>query len=169
LIEPASPSSEELKIQFGSTLEDIKSLSDEIIYHPVRYFSLFGNSAQSEFQATFKVVKNPSKSINNNDLKVRIINSIAQFFSIENWDFGDKFFASELITYVITQNSPDISNMVLVPKQPTQVFGSLLEIQSRPDEIFISSATVDNIEIISNITATELNLSSAQIITTTSR
>jgi hypothetical protein len=168
-IEPPSPTSEELKIQFGSTLEDIKSLSDEIVYHPVRYFSLFGDSAQSEFQATFKVVKNPSKSINNNDLKVRIINSIAQFFSIENWDFGDKFFASELITYVITQNSPDISNMVLVPKQPNQVFGSLLEIQSRPDEIFISSANVDNIEIISNITATELNLSANQIITTTSR
>jgi hypothetical protein len=168
-IEPPAPTSEELKIQFGSTLEDIKSVSDEIVYHPVRYFLLFGNSAQPEFQATFKVVKNPSKSINNNDLKVRIINSIAQFFSIENWDFGDKFFASELITYVITQNSPDISNMVLTPKQPTQVFGSLLEIQSRPDEIFISSATVDNIEIISNITATELNLSSNQIITTTSR
>ena len=168
-VEPAAPTSEELKIQFGSTLEDIKSVSDEIVYHPVRYFSLFGNSAQPEFQATFKVVKNPAKSINNNDLKVRIINSIAQFFSIENWDFGDKFFASELITYVITQNSPDISNMVLTPNQPTQVFGSLLEIQSRPDEIFISSATVDNIEIISNITATELNLPSNQIITTTSR
>jgi hypothetical protein len=59
--------------------------------------------------------------------------------------------------------------MVLVPKQPNQVFGSLLEIQSRPDEIFISSANVDNIEIISNITATELNLSANQIITTTSR
>lgn len=168
-LEPAAPTSEELKIQFGSTLEDIKSVSDEIVYHPVRYFSLFGDAAQQEFQATFKVVKNPSKSINNNDLKVRIINSIAQFFSIENWDFGDKFFASELITYVITQNSPDISNMVLVPKQPNQVFGSLLEIQSRPDEIFISSANVDNIEIISNITATELNLSANQIITTTSR
>jgi hypothetical protein len=168
-VEPPAPTSEELRIQFGAGLDDIKAISDELIFHPVRYFSLFGNSAPAEFQATFKVVKNPSRTINNNDLKVRIINSISQFFSIENWDFGDKFYASELITYVITQNSPDISNMVLVPNQPTQVFGSLLEIQARPDEIFISSATVDNIEIISNITATELNLLSNQIITTTSR
>jgi len=167
--EPETPSSEALKTQFGISLDDIKTVSDEIVYHPVRYFTLFGDTASSEFQATFKVVKNPSKSINNNDLKVRIINSIAQFFSVENWDFGDKFYASELISYVVSQNSPDISNMVLVPKQSNQVFGSLLEIQARPDEIFISSATVDNIEIISNITATELNLAANQIVTTTSR
>jgi hypothetical protein len=167
--EPVAPNSEQLRVQFSGNLEDIKAISDEIIFHPVRYFPLFGNNAAPEFQATIKVVKNPSRIINNNDLKVRIINSISEFFSIENWDFGDKFFASELITYVITQNSPDISNLVIVPNQSNQAFGSLLEIRSRPDEIFISSATVDNIEIINNITATELNLLANQIVSSTSR
>jgi hypothetical protein len=167
--EPVAPNSEQLRTQFSGNLESIKSISDEIIFHPVRYFPLFGKTAAPEFQATIKIVKNPNKIINNNDLKVRIINSISEFFSIENWDFGDKFFASELVTYVVTQNAPDISNMVIVPNQSNQAFGSLLEIQSRSDEIFISSATVDNIEIINNITATELNLLATQIISTTSR
>jgi hypothetical protein len=167
--EPIAPNSDQLRIQFGSGLSEIKTVSDEIIFHPVKYFPLFGRVANPDFQATIKVVKNPSKIINNNDLKVRIINSITEFFSIENWDFGDKFFASELTTYVVTQNSPDISNMVIVPNQPNQAFGSLLEIQCNPDEIFISAATVDNIEIINNITATELNLSANQIVFSTSR
>lgn len=165
---PPEPSTTALQIQFGSGLENIKSISDEIIYHPVKYFPLFGDKAAPEFQAMFKVVKNPNQVINDNDLKVRIINSINEFFAIENWDFGDRFYASELITYIINQNSPDISNLVLVPKQFSQVFGSLLEIQSQPDEILVSAATVDNVEILYNLTATELNLLNSQVITRTS-
>jgi hypothetical protein len=48
------------------------------------------------------------------------------------------------------------------------VFGSLLEIQANPDEVLVSAATVDNIEIISNITSTELNLASSTVVTRTS-
>lgn len=164
---PEVPSPEELRVTFGTGLSTIKTVSDEVIFHPVKYFPLFGDKAPVEFQATFKVVKNPTKIINDNDLKVRIINSINEFFSIDNWDFGDRFYASEMITYVISQNSPDISNMVLVPKQGTQVFGSLLEIKANPDEVLVSAATVDNIEILSNITATELNLASSRVVTRT--
>jgi hypothetical protein len=164
---PSEPTSGSLQIQFGSNLDPIKSISDEIVYHPVKYFPLFGDKANSEFQAIFKVVKNPNKVINDNNLKVRIINSINEFFSIENWDFGDRFFASELVTYIVSQNSPDISNMVLVPKQESQAYGSLIEIKAQPDEILVSAATVDNIEILYNITATELNLLNSQVVTRT--
>ena len=34
----------------------IKSLSDEIIYHPVKYKVLFGSKADTDLQGTFKVV-----------------------------------------------------------------------------------------------------------------
>ena len=166
--EPELPTSEAMRIKFGTNLTEIKAISDEIVYHPVRYFPLFGSKAAPEFQATFKVVKNPSITINDNNLKVRIINSINEFFDIANWDFGDRFYASELITYVTTQNAPDISNMVLVPKQQSQAFGSLIEIQARPDEILVSAATVDNIEILNNITAGELNLLTSQVVSKTS-
>ena len=164
---PEIPTPESLYTQFGSNLDSIKSISDEIVYHPVKYFPLFGDKAAADFQAVFKVVKNPSRVINDNDLKVRIINSINEFFSVENWEFGDRFYAGELITYIISQNSPDISNMVLVPKQENQAYGSLVEIKAQPDEILVSAATVDNIEILYNITATELNLLNSQVVTRT--
>lgn len=164
---PEVPTSNSLFIQFGSNLQGIKSISDEIVYHPVKYFPLFGDKAAPEFQATFKVVKNPNRVLNDNDLKVRIINSINEFFAVENFDFGDRFYASELITFIISQNSPNISNMVLVPKQENQAYGSLVEIKAQPDEILVSAATVDNIEILFNITATELNLLNSQVVTRT--
>jgi hypothetical protein len=62
----------------------------------------------------------------------------------------------ELITYITNEVAPDISNLVIVPNQSTQVFGSLFEIQSRPDEIFVSGARVDDVEIVTAITASEI-------------
>jgi hypothetical protein len=165
--EPELPNSDSLRISFGSNLDLIKSISDEIIYHPVSYKVLFGATADVQLQAKFKIVKNSTRLINDNDLKVRIINAINDFFDINNWDFGDRFFVGELITYVINTVSPDISNMVIVPRQLTQTFGSLFEIQSRVDEIFVSGATVDDIEIVSSISASELRISPDSVISST--
>jgi hypothetical protein len=164
---PLPPTSNDLKIRYGQELDKIKSISDEIIYYPVSYKILFGSTADLKFQAIFKVVKNPTKSINDNDLKVRIVNAIDTFFAVENWDFGDKFYIGELITYVINEVAPDVSNLVLVPRQPDQDFGSLFEIQSREDEIFVSSATVDDIEIVNSISAVEIRSSAERIISST--
>ena len=164
---PEAPTSDSLRVSFGSNLNLIKSISDEIIYHPVEYKVLFGSTADVKLQAQFKVVKNSNKLINDNDLKVRIITAINSFFDINNWDFGDRFYISELITYVINTVAPDISNMIIVPRQASQSFGSLFEIQSRVDEIFISGATVDDVEIIQSITAAELRISADSIVTST--
>lgn len=164
---PTPPTSNDLKIVYGNELDKIKTISDEIIYYPVTYKILFGNTADLKFQAVFKVVKNPNKSINDNDLKVRIVNAIDAFFSVENWDFGDRFFIGELVAYVTNEVSPDVSNLVIVPRQLDQAFGSLFEIQSREDEIFISGATVDDIEIVNSISAVEIRTSPDQIVSST--
>lgn len=164
---PQAPTSDELRILYGRDLDKIKTISDEIIYYPVSYKILFGRLADSYLQAVFKVVKNPSKTVNDNDLKVRIVNAINLFFSIENWDFGDKFYIGELVTFITNQVSPDVSNLVIVPRQPEQAFGSLFEIQSRQDEIFISGATVDDVEIVSSINAVEIRALPEQIISST--
>lgn len=166
--EPAAPNSDGLRISFGANLNSIKSISDEVIYHPVTYKVLFGPQADAKLQAQFKVVKNPNRTINDNDLKVRIVTAINTFFDVSNWDFGDKFYLSELVTYVINTVAPDISNMTIVPKQANQAFGSLFEIQSKADEIFVSGAIVDNIEIVSAINAAEIGAISGTIVTTTS-
>jgi hypothetical protein len=63
--------------------------------------------------------------------------------------------------------SPDVSNFVILPRQQSQAFGSLFEIQSKPDEIFVSGATVDDIEIVSSITSAEIRSSSNSVASNT--
>jgi hypothetical protein len=166
-VEPVAPTSDALRTTFGTALTSIKSISDDIIYHPVKYKVLFGSKADSKLQAVFKIVKNQNRSINDNDLKVRVITAINSFFDITNWDFGDRFYMGELTTYILNTVSPDLANIVIIPKQSNQSFGSLFEIQSRSDEILISAATVDDIEIVSAITASEIGANINSIVSTT--
>lgn len=156
---PLPPSSDDLYFNYGKNINSIKSLSDEVIYHPVKYKVLFGSKANTNLQATFKVVKNEEIVTNDNELKSEIILSINQFFALENWDFGERFYFTELATYIMNQLSPKISSIVIVPDALANYFGSLYEIRSENDEIFISGATVDDVEIISAITASRLKAS----------
>jgi hypothetical protein len=172
-IRPLPPSSDEINNLIGSSLDLIKPISDEIIYHPVTYRALFGSNANPELQATFKVTKNINSVVSDNDIQSRIITAINQFFTLDNWNFGDTFYFTELSTYVMKQLAPDITNFIIVPQQSGSYFGSLFEISCPSDQIFISTATVANITIISGITSgniksvtgTGLNAVSSQNIT----
>jgi hypothetical protein len=154
--EPLPLSSDALYNLLSPELNKIKSISDEIIYHPVKYKVLFGSKASPNVQATFKVVKNSEVVISDNDIKTRTLVAISEFFALENWDFGDNFYFSELSAYVMNKLSPNIVNFVIVPKNSGLSFGSLYEIRSEKDQIFINSATMDDIEIISTITASQI-------------
>jgi len=156
---PLPPSSDELFRLYGKEINKIKSISDEVIYHPVKYKVLFGPQANSDLQSTFKLVKNADLVLNNNDIKTRVIDAVNQYFALENWEFGDTFYFQELATYVMNRLAPDLVTIVIVPKQTAQTFGSLFEIRSEADEIFINGATVDQVEIIDEITASRLNAS----------
>lgn len=163
--QPLPPSSDELYNIVAPNLNLIKSISDEIIYHPVKYKPLFGAVASVDVQATFKVIKNSTQVISDNDIKARVLQAINQFFVLENWDFGDTFYFTELSTYVMNQLAPNITNFVIVPKQSNLNFGSLFEIKAASDELFINSATVDDIEVISGITASTIKaISSTSVV-----
>lgn len=136
-------------------------MSDEIIYHPVKYKILFGEKATTNVQATFKIVKNSELVISDNDAKASVLSAINEFFALENWDFGDNFYFSELAAYVMNKLSPYLVNFVLVPKQNDVNFGGLYEIRSEKDQIFINGATINDIEVISTITASKLKASGA--------
>jgi hypothetical protein len=159
--EPLPPSSDNLYNLLSPALNNIKSVSDEIIYHPVKYKILFGEKATQDLQATFKIVKNNDLVITDNDAKANVLSAINEFFALENWDFGDNFYFSELAAYVMNRLSPYIVNFVIVPKKAAINFGGLYEIRSEKDQIFINGATVDDIEIISTITASKLKAAGA--------
>jgi len=151
--EPLPPSSSELNSLLSPELNLIKSISDEIVYHPVSYLLLFGAQADINLQATFNVVKNPASTASDNDIISRIITAFNTFFALENWNFGDTFYFSELSTYVLTQLTPDITNFVIVPKQGNLYFGALFEITCPSNQILISCATSADINIVSGLTS----------------
>jgi len=156
---PLPPSSDFLYNLLSSDLNKIKSISDEIIYHSAKYKILFGSKSTIDVQASFKVVKNPEIVISDNDIKSKIISAINEFFNIDNWEFGDNFYFTELSTYVMNRLAPNIVNFIVVPKKADLYFGSLFEIRAEKDQIFINGATIDDIEIISALTATKIKAS----------
>lgn len=152
---PMPITTQSLEENYSALLEPIKSISDELVFHPAKYKVLFGSTAAPQLQATFKAVKNPARIISTTDIQSRILIAIGDFFKIDNWDFGQTFNFSELATYVMNIMSPDITNFVIVPKMDSS-FGSLYQITSQGDEIFVSGATINDIQVIDNLTASEL-------------
>ena len=61
---------------------------------------LFGDEADSEVRAKFKVVKNPGTRLTDNEIKAKVVQAIEEFLKSENWDFGETFYYTELATYV---------------------------------------------------------------------
>lgn len=164
--EPLPPSSDQLFVTLSPTLSSIKSISDEVIYHPVKYKVLFGSKASLNVRASFKIIKNSEQIISDNDIKSRVLSAINEFFALENWEFGDSFYFSEMSAYVMNRTAPYLVNFIIVPRQESLNFGSLFEIKSESDQIFINGATTDDIEIIQGITSS--NIASTGEITTQS-
>ena len=162
ITEPTKPTSESLRIQL-SDLENYKSVSDAIVYNTVKFKPLFGNKANSELQATFKVIKNANINLSDSEIRSQVLAYINNFFSTSNWDFGETFFFTELATYIQQGLAPNISSIIIVPNSASQTYGSLQQISAEPDEIVISVATVQNIEIISAITASQINLQNTSV------
>ena len=160
VIEPVAPTNTELQISY-SDLENFKSISDTIVFHSAVFKPLFGSKADTALQATFKVVKNPALNISDADVKTSVIAAINNYFASENWDFGETFYFSELAAYLHKELSPDIASIIIVPKDTSISFGSFYQINAEPYEILISAATVNDVEIISAITAAQLNQSLA--------
>ena len=157
--EPLAPTGQSLEQSYSGSLEPVKTISDEIIFQPVKYKVLFGSKADINLQGTFKAVKNSARPISDNDIKSRILMAINDFFSLENWDFGQSFYFSELATYVMNVMTPDITNFIIVPKASNN-FGSLYEVACLSNELFISGATASDIEVIDAITASQLKTTS---------
>ncbi len=154
---PAAPTTEELRIQFQD-LNKYKMISDSMIWNSGQFKLLFGTQAESELQATFKVVKAPSSSISDNEVKTRVIKAIDTYFDIRNWDFGEKFFYTELAAFIHQQMSRVISSVVIVPNNANSQFGNLFEIIASPTELFMSTATVNNVQIVANLTDQNLRV-----------
>ena len=153
--EPAQPTIDELTASY-STLNQYKMISDNIILNSVTFKPLFGTKSATELRATIKCVKNPNSTVSVSEIKSQVVNAMNQYFTIENWDFGDTFFFSELSAYLHDKLGTIISTVVLVPTDPLKSFGDLYEIRSQANEIFVNAATVNDVEVIDALTSSQL-------------
>jgi hypothetical protein len=119
---------------------------------------LFGVKAEQSLRASFQVVKNANAGITDNEIKTQVISAINLYFDPRNWDFGDSFYFSELAAYLHSTLAPNISSVVIIPKSPDLVFGNFFQINAEPYEIITSAATVNDIIVVSAVTAATLNL-----------
>ena len=126
-------------------------LSDEMVLNPGIYKLLFGAKADPTLQANFQVVKSPSTTLSDTEIKTRVIDTINNYFALANWDFGNTFYFSELSGYLHQQLSEIISSVVLIPIGSNNYFGSLYEIRCEPNEIFLSAATVVKVSSTDNV------------------
>ena len=153
---PTPPNNYELK-KVMSQLKDKEIISDHVSYVPVKFKTLFGAYADQENQAVFKVVKKSGTTYTDSEIKSSVSATVNEYFKIENWDFGDMFYFSELAAFLHSKLSEYISSVVITPKYSGNEFTNLLSISSEPNEIFLSVTTSNDVKIIERITDSELS------------
>ena len=129
-----------------------------MVWNSGEFKLLFGSQAATELQAIFKVVKAPTTSVSDNEIKTQVIQAIDTYFDIRNWDFGETFFYTELAAFIHQQLSRTISSVVIVPTNASSQFGNLFEIVASPNQLFMSTATVNNVSIVANLTDQNLRV-----------
>lgn len=156
VVEPLPPTINELQQAYGE-LDSYKMISDSVVLNSVVFKPLFGTKAPANLQGTVKVIKSPSTTASDSQIRSAVLSAMNTYFTIDNWDFGDTFFFSELTAYLHVQLGSLISSVVLVPANPAAKFGDLYEIRCAPNEIFVNGATVSDITVISALTASNMN------------
>ena len=157
VIKPNRPTINELN-QAYSKVQDYKMLSDSVILNSVTFKPLFGNKADPALRATIKVIKAQKNDASDSEIRSATLTAMNTYFDINNWNFGDTFYFSELSAYLHDQVGELVSSVVLVPNDPTMSFGDLYEIKSSPYEIFVNGATASNIVVIAALTPVELQI-----------
>lgn len=154
---PPMPTINQLSDLYGK-LNDYKMLSDSMVINSVVFKPLFGIKASPNLRATIKVIKNSNTNASDSEIRTTVLAAMNNYFNINNWNFGDTFYFSELSAYLHDQVGELISSAVLVPSDPTMKFGDLYEIKCAPYEIFVNAATANDILVIAALTPAELQI-----------
>ena len=147
---PDTPTVNELNTMFGS-LDSKKSISDQVIYRPVKYKILFGDLASSELQARFNITKTANSSMSDTEIKSQVITLIQRYFSIDNWDFGEEFYFTEMAAFIHNSMIGQISQITISPVSDHMSNSDLFEIDADSDEMFLPVLNSSNI-VVSNTT-----------------
>ena len=155
--EPTRPTINELNQEYGE-VNNYKMLSDSVVLNSVIFKPLFGSKAAPALRATIKVIKASKTNASDSEIRSAVLSAMNDYFNINNWNFGDTFYFSELSAYLHAEVGELVSSVVLVPNDPTKSFGDLYEIKCQPYEIFVNAAEATDVLVISALTPTELQI-----------
>jgi len=152
---PTAPTIDQLNTAYQG-LQNYKMISDNMILNSVDFQPLFGQKADSALRATIKVIRAAGSTASTSTIKNLVVSNMNAYFDLANWNFGDTFYFSELSAYIHQNIGDVVSSVVLVPLNSQKSFGDLYEIRSAPNQIFVNGATVNDIEVITALTSTNL-------------
>ena len=155
VIEPSAPTIDELNTAYQG-LQNYKMISDNMILNTVDFQPLFGQKAEPALRATIKVIRAGGSTASVSTIKNLVVSNMNAYFNLDTWNFGDTFYFSELAAYIHQNISDVVSSVVLVPLDTQKSFGDLYEIRSAPNQIFVNGATVNDVEVITALTSTNL-------------
>ena len=158
VVEPEAPTIDDLNTAYQG-LQNYKMISDNMILNSVDFQPLFGQKADPALRATIKVIRASGSTASVSAIKNLVIANMNAYFDINNWDFGDTFYFSELAGYIHQNIGSVVSSVVLVPLNTQKSFGDLYEIRSAPNQIFVNGTTVNDVEVITALTSTNLQTS----------
>lgn len=152
---PAPPTTEELRANF-SGLKKYKMMTDEIIFSSSSFKVIFGEQAPVELRAKFKIIKVPTTIMTDNEIKTKVVELIDEYFDINNWEFGETFYFTELAAYIHKGLVGIVASVILVPDSQESQFGNLFEVRVGSNELLIPTVKATDIIIVD--TLTELNM-----------
>ena len=155
--QPNQPTISELNQEYGE-VNNYKMLSDSVILNSVVFKPLFGPKAAPALRSTIKVIKASNTNASDSEIRSAVLTAMNNYFSINNWNFGDTFYFSELSAYLHSETGELINSAVLVPNDPTMAFGDLYEIKCAPYEIFVNAATANDVLVIAALTPAQLQI-----------
>ncbi len=155
--EPDRPTINQLSQSYGE-VQNYKMLTDSVILNSVIFKPLFGPKAAPALRATIKVIKASKTNASNSEIRSAVLTAMNNYFNINNWNFGDTFYFSELSAYLHSTVGELVSSVVLVSNDPTKPFGDLYEVKCAPYEIFVNAATSDDVQVIAALTPAELQI-----------
>lgn len=148
---PEPPNTYQLRNDYAKLLPN-KMISDSIIIHPGKVKVIIGKHAPDALKAKIKVIRSTNnRNMTNNQIKTVIVDAVKQFFNINKWEFGQTFNFTMLAAHIHNTLPIELDSVVLVPTSAVHIFGDLLQVFCKDDEILQPSISVNDIEIVESL------------------
>lgn len=147
---PKPPTPFQLRNDYGYLIDN-KMISDTLIIQPGDIKVILGTKANPELQAFLKIIRSQNRSMSDNSVKTEIVQIVNEYFDINQWEFGQPFYFTDLASRIHNRLRTELDSVVLVPRAANHAFGSLYQVTAKESEIIQASLTVDDIEIVESL------------------